>query len=279
MIIDFHTHLFPPNFTINRREYLGRDLTFASMYSNDRSTQATVEKLIANMDHVGIDKSVIMGIGWTDIQVAIESNNYIADLVAKFPDRLIGFCSVNPGWGQKAISEIERCVTRGIRGIGELHPDTQRLDITDKVIMGPIMNAALSMKLPLLVHSSEPVGHIYPGKGNTTPDKLYKLASNFPDNVIVFAHWGGGLPFYSLMPEVKCALSNVFYDMAASPLLYSPDVIREVVSLEGSNKILFGSDFPLIGQERVFNQVMTSNITNDQKARILGLNALPLVMG
>jgi predicted TIM-barrel fold metal-dependent hydrolase len=135
------------------------------------------------------------------------------------------------------------------------------------------------MKLPLLVHSSEPVGHIYPGKGNTTPDKLYKLASNFPDNVIVFAHWGGGLPFYSLMPEVKRALGNVFYDMAASPLLYNSDVIREVVSLEGSNKILFGSDFPLIRQERILNQVMTSNLTNDQKARILGLNALPLVTG
>ena len=279
MIIDFHTHLFPPNFTTNRRKYLDRDLTFSSMYSNDRSAQATVEKLIANMNHVGIDKSVIMGIGWSDMQVAIESNNYIADVVAKFPDRLIGFCSVNPSWGRKAVSEIERCVDRGIRGIGELHPDTQNLDITDKVMMAPIMNAALSMKLPLLVHSSEPVGHIYPGKGNTTPDKLYKLASNFPDNVIVFAHWGGGLPFYSLMPEVKRALGNVFYDMAASPLLYNSDVIREVVSLEGSNKILFGSDFPLIRQERILNQVMTSNLTNDQKARILGLNALPLVTG
>lgn len=279
MIIDFHTHLFPPDFTTNRRKYLDRDLTFASMYSNDRSTQATVEKLISNMNHVGIDKSVIMGIGWSDMQVAIESNNYIADVVAKFPDRLIGFCSVNPRWGRKAVSEIERCVARGIRGIGELHPDTQSLDITDKAMMAPIMNAALSMKLPLLVHSSEPVGHIYPGKGNTTPGKLYKLASNFPDNVIVFAHWGGGLPFYSLMPEVKRALGNVFYDMAASPLLYNPDVIREVVSLEGSNKILFGSDFPLVGQERILNQVMTSNLTNDQKARILGLNALPLVTG
>ena len=106
----------------------------------------------------------------------------------------------------------------------------------------------------LLTHASEPVGHEYPGKGAVTPDMLYPFITRFPDLTIVCAHWGGGLPFYALMPEVKKAVSNVFFDTAASPFLYTPEVYTQVVQMVGGDKVLFGTDYPLLGQSRMLSR-------------------------
>ena len=85
--------------------------------------------------------------------------------MTKHPGRLLGFCSVNPAWGEGAVKEVQRCAESGLRGVGELHPDTQGFDITDKSLMEPVMVAAGELGLPMVVHTSEPVGHRYPGKG------------------------------------------------------------------------------------------------------------------
>ena len=104
-----------------------------------------------------------------------------------------------------------------MKGIGELRPDMQLFDFRDDIVMEPIIEVMRKHKLILVTHVSEPVGHDYPGKGTITPDILYPFFAAFPDLTVVCAHWGGGLPFYALMPEVKKAMSNVFFDTAASP--------------------------------------------------------------
>ena len=173
--------------------------------------------------------------------------------------------------------EVERCAKAGAKGIGELHPDTQGFDITDAKQMGPLMNSAERLGLPVLVHASEPVGHQYPGKGETTPGKLYRFIESFPENTIICAHWGGGLPFYSLMPEVPAVIKNVYFDMAASPFLYRPEVVRTVFDLVGPEKILFGTDFPLIRPKRLLRQVDEAGIEPEARDAILGGNAARLL--
>ena len=185
--------------------------------------------------------------------------------------------SVSPAWGEAALEELDRCANAGLRGVGELHPDTQGFDIADYETMAPIMDMAREKGLIVLSHASEPVGHLYPGKGRTTPEKLYTLAKNFPQNTIVFAHWGGGLPFYTLMPEVQEELRNVYYDTAASPFLYSPDVFQRVAEICGAGRILFGTDFPLLKPSRTLDQVRGSGLPDADKAAILGGNARVLL--
>ena len=89
------------------------------------------------MDEDGVGRSVAMGFGWMDPGVAREANDYIIESASKHPNRIIGFCSVNPAWGDVAAREVERCAKLGLRGIGELHPDTQRFDIGDSAYNGP----------------------------------------------------------------------------------------------------------------------------------------------
>ena len=117
----------------------------------------------------------------------------------------------------------------------------------------------------MLTHASEPVGHQYSGKGEATPELLYTLITAFPELKLVCAHWGGGLPFYALMPEVKAALKNVYFDTAISPFLYTPQVYGQVAQLVGADKILFGSDYPLIPQRRFLKEINALDLSGRDK--------------
>ena len=277
MIIDFHTHVFSPQIKKNRNKYIDNDPGFAMLYSKKEANLATADELVASMDKDGVDISVIVNIGWTTHELCVETNDYILESVARYPKRLIGFCAVQPNSCDAAIAEIERCAKEGIKGVGEMRPDMQLFDFRDEEVMQPFIEVLSKHKLILLTHSSEPVGHDYPGKGGITPDMLYPFIASFPDLTIVCAHWGGGLPFYALMPEVKRAMSNVFFDTAASPLLYNLQVYNQVIQLVGSDKILFGSDYPLLAQDRLLKEIRSLDLPEEIKSLILSGNAQRLL--
>ena len=124
-----------------------------------------------------------------------------------------------------------------------------------------------------MIHVSEPVGHDYSGKGTATPDKALALIRRYQDVTFICAHWGGGLPFYNLMPEVKSILANTYFDSAASPFLYDKSVYCRVADLVGAEKILFGSDWPLVGQDRALAQIDGTNLDDAVKYQIKHGNA------
>jgi len=276
MIIDCHTHVFPPQIKNKRHQYIDSDPCFAVLYSPKEAKLATADELIDSMDKEGIDISVIVNIGWTTHELCVETNDYILESIARYPKRLIGFGSVQPNSFDAAVAEIERCAQGGIRGIGEIRPDMQLFDLNDEIML-PIIETLKKHRLILLTHASEPVGHHYLGKGAITPEMLYPFITSFPDLTIVCAHWGGGLPFYALMPEVKKAMKNVFFDTAASPYLYSPEIYQQVIQLVGADKILFGSDYPLLAQGRLLKEINSLDLAQETKSLILGDNARRLL--
>jgi len=277
MIIDFHTHVLPPQVKQKRGQYIDRDPCFALLYAKKEAKIATAEELIDSMDRAGIDVSVIVNLGWMTHELCAETNDYILESIARYPKRLVGFCTVQPQSLDAAIAEIERCAQNGAKGIGELRPDIQLLDLEDEAIISPLMETIKKHRLILLTHASEPAGHDYPGKGIITPDVLYPFITHYPDVTIVCAHWGGGLPFYALMPEVKKALHNVYFDTAASPFLYQPRIYSLASELVGADKILFGSDFPLLPPTRLLQEIKSVALTEEEKDLILSGNAKRLL--
>ena len=277
MIIDFHTHIFPPWLRPRREEYLKRDATFGELFASPDARMATAERLVRRMDEDGVDVSVVMGIGWTDIGLARAVNDYLIEAVEKHPDRLVGLAGVNSAWGKEAVEEARRCAEAGLRGIGELHPDTQGYDLGDLDTMAPLMETVREHGLIVTTHSSEPVGHEYPGKGKTRPEVLWRFIRNFSDVPIVCAHWGGGLPFYGLMPEVKEGLDRAYFDTAATSLLYDAWIFETVASAIGPERILMGSDYPLVRARTVIGQVESSGLSRSDKGLILGGNAAQLL--
>ena len=278
MIVDFHTHIYPSELREQRETYLSRDRTFGELFADPRAKMSTAEDLIAAMDMDGVDRSVVMGIGWTDQGLARDVNDYLIDTTNRYPDRLTGFAGVNPAWGSEASArEAERCAKAGLRGIGELHPSSQGFDLGDESGMTSLMEVVRERRLIVTIHSSEPVGHTYQGKGDTRPEMLWRFITQHPDVTLVCAHWGGGLPFYALMPEVAEALNNVYFDTAASPFLYDVKIFEVVAGLVSMEKILMGSDYPLLSASRLIRQVQESGLPDADKSAIMGGNAARLL--
>ena len=275
-IVDFHTHLFPPEFRQNREKYFAGEPAFELLYASPKSKMIGAKEIIASMDEQGVDVSVVFGFPWKNMDTARMHNDYIAAVVAKYPERLKGFCCLDP-CGETAVLEVERCLDNGLCGVGELAFYRSGIECVIVDSMAPVMALCRERNVPVLIHTNEPVGHQYPGKTENTLLQIYDLIKRFQDNTIVLAHWGGGIFFYSVLKkEVKDVLRNVYYDTAASPFLYDPAVYRLAIERVGVEKILLGTDYPLIKPERYFRELGDAALNPAEIDRICGGNAMAL---
>jgi len=272
MIIDSHTHILPSDIVKRKEHYMDKDLTFQMLFSSKNSTIVTVETLITTMDQNRISSSAVLGMGWKDDSLNSYVNDYIMESSLRYPGRIYPFTGINPSSKKLGLREAQRCVELGAYGFGEVHPSFQNFDLGDKALMSEYMNLLKFKNLPIVIHCSEPVGHQYPGKGASKIKMIETLVNNFPNNKIVLAHWGGGLPFFELMPEIRAAFKNVYYDSAASPFLYNSNVFSDVIKLVGVEKVLFGSDYPVITQNRVLKDLEENLLTQSQMHSILEIN-------
>jgi hypothetical protein len=179
----------------------------------------------------------------------------------------------------RSLHEAERCLQAGAKGLGELalygpHDSGEALCRYKDLIERCKSHSAI-----LLVHANEPVGHLYPGKTPLGLDFYYELARLAIGLPLILAHWGGGLCFYELLKrDAAQVLEKVYYDTAASPFLYQPDIYSMMAQTLGKGKILFGSDYPLLPPSRYFSEIIEgTRLTPDEEAAILGGNAARLL--
>ena len=277
MLIDFHTHIFPPDIQRHRERYCARDPWFDKLYSNPGTRIATAEDLIAEMDESGVEVSVTFSFGWTDTGLIEETNNYVIDVMRRYPKRIYGMAVLQPTAGAQAVRELDRCARAGMIGLGELMPHGQGYKLSDIELLMPVMEVVREHQLIVLSHCSEPIGHIYPGKGDVTLQDVVTFLTEFPDVPFVAAHWGGGLPFYCLMPEIEQITANVWYDTAATAYLYRNTIVPVVAELVGVERILFASDFGLLRQRRIMDYVSQSGLDADAVENVLGRDAQQLL--
>ena len=288
MIIDAHIHMYPPEV---HRDPLGwaqrADEPYWASMITDRPRRpsiqgwATVDRLLSDMDRAGIDRVVLQGMYWQHLETCVAQNNWYIEWCRQHPDRLIGFAVVQPKAGSEALDEVRRAMDEGLRGLGEMLPCAQGYRTRTPEFLR-VVELLIELDVPLCLHVSEPVGHDYPGKSTTPLEDYYWLATEYPELKLILAHWGGLLPFYELMKGVRKQLKNVYYDTAATPLLYQPGVYQAVVSVVGPQKVLFGSDYPLLiypsldkepGFSRLLEEIRGSGLAPDELDLLLGKNA------
>jgi hypothetical protein len=277
MIIDFHTHIFPPVICQNRENFFPSEPAFELLYQSPKSRLIGAIELLDTMDENEVDKSVMFGFPWENSETFKMHNDHIMEMVQKYPHRFTGLGCFDPSAGH-AVAETERCLDGGLAGIGELAFYQAGIDEPALEQLAPIMKMCADRDLPVLIHTNEPVGHAYHGKTPITLAQIYRMVKRFSKTKIVLAHWGGGLFFYSLMKrDVKESLTNVFFDTAASPFLYDPEIYQFAVRLIGVDKILFGSDYPLLPPARYFGEMRETGLTKTQIDKICGGNAKKLL--
>jgi predicted TIM-barrel fold metal-dependent hydrolase len=274
MIIDTHTHLFPDSFIQDRSLFFDNEPEFTLLYDNPKALMATADQLINAMNDDGVDIACASGFPWRNPDHAKKNNDYIIECVQRWPDRLRGLACFDAAW-QGAADEALRCIDAGLSGVGELAFYLSGIDDSALDMLTDVM-AVLREKdsLPCMIHTNEPVGHAYPGKTPVTLEQIQKLADRFPDNRIILAHWGGGIFFYHIMKkQLKQTLKNIWYDTAASPFLYDPSVYDMAVRAGVLDKVLLGTDFPLLPPDRYFRDLDASGMKTNEKQAILGDNA------
>jgi len=272
LVIDSHTHLFPHPVVRDRSAHLERDAWFGELYASPKITLVTPDDMIASMDEAGIDVSVVCGWPWREMDLCREHNDFLAEVKHTWPDRIAWLAIVNPA-SPDAPAEIERAIAMGASGVGELNADAQDFAWDEPTALAGAVEACVAHNVPMLIHCSEPVGHQYPGKGAATPERVLRFLEAYPDLRVVAAHWGGGLPFYELMPEVAMVTRNVTYDSAASTYLYRFDIFPVVERLLGEGRAMFATDYPLLRQRAFLRRIREAGVPESALPGLLGETA------
>jgi len=277
MKIDVHTHIFPPEIVRERNRFFPGEPIFKLLYDSPKARLATAETLLQAMDEEGVDRAVVFGFPWESPEVTARHNDYVLEAASKHSPRLIPLACMNP-LGEAALKEAQRCLSAGARGLGELAL-YGACDVDEALKRyQDLIECCRSSQGILLIHANEPVGHWYPGKSPLGLDFYYALAKQAAGMPLILAHWGGGLCFYEMLrkdaPEV---LARVYYDTAASPFLYRPDMYVHMTRVLGPEKILFGSDYPLLRPQRYFQEMTNAGLTPQELDAISGRNAARLL--
>jgi len=244
-IIDAHVHLYPPE--VNRDPIAWAATAGEKQWAQlctrrRRSGQAvqtfpSVDQLLRDLDAAGVTQAVLLGWYWENHATCVRQNDFYSECVRQHPDRLAAFAAVQPAAGLIARDEIQRAADHGFIGLGELSPHAQQISMTDPHWQ-QVLTLAAKLQLPVNLHVTDPLSRPYPGRVETPLDDFLALARDFPATQFILAHWGGGLAW---SPDAV-ALPNVWFDTAASPLLYGADVWPRALS----DRVLFGTDYPLI---------------------------------
>jgi predicted TIM-barrel fold metal-dependent hydrolase len=197
-------------------------------------------------------------------------NAYTAELVARYPQRLIGYCTTHPGYRQQALAELERRLLRqgdlfaGLKLHSLVYCDDPRLD--------PLMEFCAAYGVPVLQHTWEKVGPQGPGSGNEpnepTPERLVRLARRHP-RVRFFGGHGGGDWEWGVAAFKQ--VDNVWLDMGGGEAIagFMDLALRTL----GAGRIVFGTDIRGRSIPSQVARVVACDLPEADLERILWRNA------
>ncbi|HAA05150.1 MAG TPA: amidohydrolase [Syntrophobacteraceae bacterium] len=273
MRVDVHTHIAPPAMVQDRSQFFDGEPIFQWLYESPKARLVTAESLLEAMDRDEIHRSVVFGFPWHNIETAKRHNDYVLEAASRHPSRLIPMGCVNP-LSKDADREAQRCLQAGARGLGELAVyENCPIDAAIADYQA-LIDCCRSSGGVMLVHANEPIGHAYPGKAPFGVEFYYEIARRAEGMPLILAHWGGGLGFYGLLKkEVPEVLAHVYFDTAASPYVYRQDIYAAMVRIVGPDKILFGSDYPLLAPARYLREIESADLGAEVVQAIVGGNA------
>lgn len=211
------------------------------------------DSLVAMMGRLKIDVACVSSLKGI-LYDFIEGNREVFKAMEKYPSRIFGYAYINPWYGEEALEELETCITK-FKMIGlKLHPDYSDCPVNSPEAL-KIIEGAVRLKVPILIHS-------YDG-GLQVKD----VADRFPDATIIMAHMGG---LWRRSLHVAKKYGNIVAETCSS--VFDIGMIEEFVKVIGAERVVFGTDAPLLDAGCMMAKVKASKISEEDKKLILGGN-------
>ena len=286
MIIDVHVHPFCREATITpnleegvRRQFAAiRDPAKFEMVKTMMTAlwnQRSIHDIVKDMDAAGVDRACIVGMDLTS-RYGVENvtDDDLAAFTEAYPDRFIPFTSVDPTLGRAASDKVRAAKAKmNIRGI-KLVPPVQHFDFSDSR-HDPLWETARELDLIVWTHCGHQRSHPDSDARWGHPMLVEPVALKFPDLKIVLGHCG--FPWHWEAWSLVVRHENVFLDISAYPSLFNHLPWDAYDKFEVQHKILFATDYPLLGFQETLNALEEAPISSEFKSRIKGENAAVLL--
>ncbi len=270
--IDMHVHPLTSEAIVSGGEYLCAGQKYFGSEHKEVSFEKMAE-LYRKMDMM----AVLLATDYrTNTGLPPVSNDHVAQAVKEYPDVFMGFGSVDPWMGKLAVKEVERAVLElGLKGIKfqqacqAFYPNDQRFyEIYEK---------CQELKVPVLFHmGTTGIGAGQPGGMGIRlkycrPIYIDDVAADFPDLTIIGAH--PGWPWHEELLAVAVHKANVYMDLSGWAPKYIPPIVIQYANTVLKDKVLFGSDWPMLTPERWINEFEQLDIKEEVKPKIYLENA------
>lgn len=226
---------------------------------------AHCDKFVSCCDKAGIDKMLcsvpISDDPFCPPEKFIAANNIVHQAMRRYPDRILGMCFVNPGYGETAISEVKRCVNRlGMKGVKLYH----QYFIDDPVLFN-LVECCIELDIPILMHAGKVCDEDTIKRQPRLSDGVHfaKIARRYPEANFIMAHIGGGGDWQWQIKAIADT-PNVVVDMSGS--VHDCPMIEEAVEILGADRILFGTDN---GFSSCIGKILGADIPENHKKTIL----------
>lgn len=256
-IIDVHCHLFPEKIAEKATQAVG------SFYGIPMNNIGTEERLKTDMDQYGINHCFIHSVATVPQQVK-PINDFLGDVIKRNPSIFTAFGTIHVGIDDM-ISEIDRMRSLGVTGV-KLHNDFQGFAVDDPRL-DPVYEKCQAEKIPLMFHAGDKRYKF------TNPKMFRNVGRKFPDLIGIAAHFGG----YSEWVDVDddyCKDSPFWFDTSSSLSFMDQAEALRIISVRGSDKIMFGTDFPMWRGCDEYERIELLGLDNNTVEKILYKNAV-----
>ena len=254
-IIDCHCHVYPHKIAEKAVASIGM------FYDVPMGQDGTAETLFKQGTEAGITDFLIHSVATTPQQVKAV-NEFVKSEVDKHPGSFIGFGTLHPD-SEDQEGDVEHLIELGLKGV-KVHPDFIKCAVDDPRFMK--IYEIVRGRIPICMHTGD-YRYDY-----SNPNRLKVVLESFPDLLVIGAHFGGW-SMWEKASEQLYTYDNLIVDCSSSLAWITPEVAVKCVRLYGSERVLFGTDFPMWIPGEEMERFNRLKLTDEERENIFHLNA------
>jgi predicted TIM-barrel fold metal-dependent hydrolase len=273
--IDIVCNLFTEQEVALRGGSVGPQFLAKVKLASEKQTGVSVEDMLALLDRADVDLALLPATKAGSFRMRDSWHvpyDRIAEVCSEHPDRFRGLAGIDPTMGMAGLRELER----GVLDLGfvgaHIYPHWFEL-APDHARYYPFYAKCCELDVPVMMQ----VGHCLKYGGPRTfpnvgrPGCIDQIACDFPELKIIGIHIG--YPWTEEMISVAYKHDNVYIGSDAYGPRHWPEAFRHYIATYGQDKVMFGTDFPVIDPVRARREIDDLGFPETAKAKFLSENA------